>query len=152
MKRIVRLTESDLTRIVRRVISESETPFAKYGDFLTFENAKDMAAAGGEMVYASLGSTVAPTKVPSGFGNLITVNADVYRKKDGTWTATGKERVTFVQQCGAQANLMVKGSSFVADTPGWVSKPDGAIQQKIAASCKTQGYKGNYQRPTGQFI
>ena len=151
MKRIVRLTESDLARIVKRVISEAETPFAKYGDFITYENARDMDP---RKVYASLGSTVTPTKVPSGIGNLITVNADVYQYKeqDQHWKSVGKEKVTFVQQCGAQANLMVKGNEYMADTPGWESKPDGAIQQKLAASCKSQGFKGQIQRPGSQSI
>jgi hypothetical protein len=150
MKRIVRLTESDLARIVKRVISEAETPFAKYGDFITFENAADMAGSGGEKVYASLGSTVTPTKVPTGVGNLVTVNADVYLNKDGSWISRGKEKVTFVQICGAKANHMIKGNEYMSDTPGWVSKPGGAIQQKLAASCKTQGYKGQIQSPQNQ--
>jgi hypothetical protein len=152
MKRIVRLTESDLTRIVRRVISEQTLPFAKYADYLTFENASDMSGAGSEKVYASLGSTVTANKtLGQKFGNTITVNADVYTKKEGTWSNAGKQTISFVQHCGAQANNIKQGNR-VSDTPGWISKPNGAIQNKLAASCKAQGYTGSFQRPAGQWV
>jgi hypothetical protein len=152
MKRIVRLTESDLTRIVRRVISEQTLPFTNYPDFLTFENASGLAESGIQTVYASLGSTVTANKtLGQKFGNTITVNADVFNKKGGTWAKPVKETFTFVQHCGAQANRLIKGNK-VYDTPGWISKPNGTIQNKLAASCKAQGYTGSFQRPAGQFI
>ena len=152
MKKIVRLTESDLTRIVRRVINEQHLPFAQYPDFLTFENASVLAGSGVETVYGSLGSTVTANKtLGQKFGNTITVNADVFTKKNGTWAKPVKETFSFVQHCGAQANRLIKGNK-VYDTPGWISKPNGTIQQKLAASCKAQGYTGQIQRPASQFL
>jgi hypothetical protein len=147
MKRIVRLTESDLARIVKRVINEAEATKgpnpASYGDTLVPENYFDNDLPN---VYASLGSTVTPMKIDGQPGNKIVVNADQYVDYRGKQTPqfklTNKRRVEFVQRCGAVANL------FSYDYDGgtqYVSKKDGPIQKKVMESCKTQGYKGEFQ-------
>ncbi len=161
MKRIVRLTESDLARIVKRVINEeaqSGGP-AGYGDYIVQENFNPSSQMN---VYASLGSTVtaemmpnAPGKPKNMPGNKIVVNAAVYNgKQGGQYTYVGKESVTFYQICGAQANFMSKDTinAVLTGGAGWNSKPDGPIQQKLVASCKAQGFTGQIQKPGGKSL
>jgi hypothetical protein len=149
MKRIVRLTESDLARIVKRVINEAEAGATKgpnpasYGDSLVPVNYHENDLPN---IYSSLGSTVTPMKIDGQPGNKIVVNADHYAdyrsKKDTQFKLVGKRKVEFVQRCGAVAN------QFSYDYDGgmqYVSKKDGPIQKKVMESCKTQGYKGEFQ-------
>ncbi len=152
MKRIVRLTENDLARIVRRVINEEgETAKggspAGYQDYLINENFSNELE---QQVYASLGSTVTAEMLPEQYGgpknkkgNKLVVNAAVYSGKRGTdtWKYVGKQSITFYQICGAEANFVAKDSmnSVLSGGPGYYSKQDGPIQQKLVASCKAQG-------------
>ncbi len=152
MKRIVRLTESDLARIVRRVIKE-EGESAKggspagYQDYLINEN---FSGEFEQQVYASLGSTVTPEILPEQYGgpktekgNKLVVQAAIYSGKRGTktWKYVGKQSITFYQICGAEANFVAKDTinSVLSGGPGYYSKQDGPIQQKLVASCKAQG-------------
>jgi hypothetical protein len=152
MKRIVRLTESDLARIVRRVINEQgETAKggspAGYQDYLINENFSNQFE---QQVYASLGSTVTPEMLPEQYGgpktrkgNKLVVQAAIYSGKRGTttWKYEGKQSITFYQICGAEANFVAKDTinSVLSGGPGYYSKQDGPIQQKLVASCKAQG-------------
>jgi hypothetical protein len=152
MKRIVRLTESDLARIVRRVINEQGgtakggSP-AGYQDYLIQENFSNQLE---QPVYASLGSTVTPEMLPEQYGgpktrkgNKLVVQAAIYSGKRGTdtWKYVGKESITFYQICGSEANFVAKDTinSVLSGGAGYYSKQDGPIQQKLVASCKAQG-------------
>lgn len=160
MKKIVRLTENDLARIVKRVISEqgnAKGP-AGYGDYIVNENFN--GATGGN-VWASLGSTVEPMMLPNGmgkpkdqFGNKITVNADYYYGKSGAYEFKSKETVVFYQICGAESNFMAKDTinSVLTGGSGYYSKYDGPIQKKLVASCKSQGYKGQFQNGKAKLL
>jgi hypothetical protein len=152
MKRIVRLTESDLARIVRRVINEQgETAKggspAGYQDYLIQENFSNQLE---QPVYASLGSTVTPEMLPNKYGgpktskgNKLVVQAAIYSGKRGTdtWKYVGKESITFYQICGSEANYVAKDTinATLSGGAGYYSKQDGPIQQKLVASCKAQG-------------
>jgi hypothetical protein len=152
MKRIVRLTENDLARIVRRVINEEgETAKggspAGYQDYLIQENFGNEIS---QPVYASLGSTVTPVMLPNKYGgpktskgNKLVVQAAIYNGKRGTetWKYQGKQTITFYQICGDAANFVAKDTinSTLSGGAGYFSKQEGPIQQKLVASCKAQG-------------
>jgi hypothetical protein len=148
MKRIIRLTESDLTRIVRRVIKESEAGAAtvgpaSYADYIVGETDN-------RNVWGSKGSTVDPythSKWGAGVvGNKIVVNADRFSYDNGTYNKIGSETVTLYQKCGAQANLMTEYQLATSGDPVKYSKMGGPIQKKIEQSCRAQGFKGEILR------
>lgn len=149
MKRIVRLTESDLARIVKRVINEAEASPATYGDYIANENYTTELAI---PVWASLNSNVTAEKYKNQPANKLTVQADVYVKKDGAWKFTKKETATFYQICGAKANYFSKDGFQTPGEAGYKSKPGGPIQQKLVKSCKAQGFTGQIQGPLGFSI
>ncbi len=143
MKRIIRLTESDLTRIVRRVIKEAETAAtggpAAYGDYIVGETENTN-------VWGSKGSTVEPythSKWGAGVvGNKIVVNADRFSYNNGSYKKIGAETITLYQRCGAQANYMTEYQLATSGDPGKYSKFNGPIQKKLEQSCRSQGFKG----------
>jgi hypothetical protein len=161
MKRIVRLTESDLARIVKRVINEQTDGMAalgKFGDFLVNENHRSSQTSAGipVTVYASMGSTVTPMMLADESGNKVQgVKVDVNAV---TYSVNGQEvkklqtgNVTFYQICGAQANFFAKDTikSVTTGGAGYNSKPNGPIQTKATQACTTAGYKGQIQKPAG---
>jgi hypothetical protein len=151
MKKIIRLTESDLARIVRRVISEAETAAtggpAAYGDYIVGETEKNL-------VWGSKGSTVEAFTHskwgPNSPGNKVVVNGDrfSYDQNTGQYKKIGPETITLYQKCGAQANFLVENPLHVVSggaDPGKYTKFNGPIQNKLIQSCKAQGYKGQIQ-------
>jgi hypothetical protein len=161
MKRIVRLTESDLARIVKRVINEQTdgmTALGKFGDFLVNENHRSSQTSAGipVTVYASMGSTATPMMLADENGNKVQgVKVDVNAV---TYSVNGQEvkklqtgNVTFYQICGAQANFFAKDTikSYQQGGAGYNSKPNGPIQTKATQACTTAGYKGQIQKPAG---
>ena len=94
MKRIVRLTESDLARIVKRVINEQTDGMAalgKFGDFLVNENHRSSQTSAGipVTVYASMGSTVTPMMLADNNGDKVQgVKVDVNAV---TYSVNGQE-------------------------------------------------------------
>ena len=161
MKRIVRLTESDLARIVKRVINQQTdgmTALGKFGDFLVNENHRSSQTSAGipVNVYASMGSTVTPMMLPDGQGKKVQgVKVDVNAV---TYSVNGQEvkkletgNITFYQICGAQANFFAKDNinSVLTGGAGFNSKPNGPIQTKATQACTTAGYKGQIQKPAG---
>jgi hypothetical protein len=161
MKRIVRLTESDLARIVRRVINEQADGMAalgKFGDFLVNENHRSSQTSAGipVTVYASMGSTVTPMMLADNNGNKVQgVKVDVNAV---TYSVNGQEvkklqtgNIPFYQICGAQANFFAKDTikSYQQGGAGYNSKPGGPIQTKATQACIAAGFKGQIQKPAG---
>jgi hypothetical protein len=161
MKKIVRLTESDLARIVKRVISEQTggmAALAKFGDFLVNENHRTSQTSAGipVMVYASMGSTVTPMMLPDEQGNKvqgvkIDVNAVTYSVNGNEVKKVATGNIPFYQICGAQANFFAKDTikSVLTGGAGYNSKPGGPIQTKATQACTAAGYKGQIQKPAG---
>ena len=147
MKKIIRLTESDLARIVKRVISEAEGP-AAYGDYIVGETENTN-------VWGSKGSTVdafTHSKWESQPGNKIVVTADrfSYDSRTGEYKKIGPETLTLYQRCGSEANFTVVNPAHTtaAGDPGKLTKFNGPIQKKLEQSCRAQGFKG--QIPGGR--
>jgi hypothetical protein len=161
MKKIVRLTESDLARIVKRVISEQASgiaSLAKFGDFLVNENNRTSQTTAGIAVpvYASMGSTVTPTMLKDGNGNnvqgvKVVVNAVQYSVNGQDVKKTRTGNFTFVHICGAQANYFAMDYINPGEA-GYNSKPNGPIQTKVTQACQASGYKGQIQKPAAAQI
>jgi len=161
MKRIVRLTENDLARIVKRVISEQATGMAalgKFGDFLVNENHRSNQTSAGipVQVYASMGSTATPMMLADESGNKvqgvkIDVNAVTYSVNGQEVKKVASGNIPFYQICGAQANFFAKDTikSVTTGGAGYNSKPNGPIQTKATEACKAAGFKGQIQKPAG---
>lgn len=164
MKRIVRLTENDLARIVKRVISEQATgmaALAKFGDYLVNENHRASQTNAGipVQVYASMGSTATPMMLDDNNGKKmqgvkIDVNAVTYSVNGRDVKKTASGNITFYQICGAKANFFSKDTikDVLTGGAGYVSKPGGPIQTKATAACKSAGYKGEIQKPIGSQL
>ena len=163
MKRIVRLTESDLARIVKRVINEEAqgggmAALAKFGDFLVNENHRASQTSAGfpVTVYASMGSTVTPMMLDNEQGKKVQgvkvdVNAVTYSVNGNEVKKMATGNQTFYQICGAQANFFSKDTikEVLTGGAGYNSKTNGPIQTKATQACKTAGYKGQIQKPAG---
>jgi len=143
MKRIIRLTESDLTRIVRRVISESEKPAAK--DYFVNENYTSMP--GGTNFYAvtSVGAAT-PINDAKGKSFQVTVSGVMYYSNNGTWQKTGTFSETLQHRCGAKSNFWAaewNGGLPEVDTgsAGYVSKIGGGLETASNTYCNSKGVK-----------
>jgi hypothetical protein len=143
MKRIVRLTESDLTRIVRRVISESEKPAAK--DYFVNENHTSMP--GGTNFYAVTGLG-APTPIKDGKYKSfqVAVSGIQYYSNNGTWQKSGNFSEKLQHRCGAKSNFWAKESNggipeVDTGSAGFVSKIGGGLELASNKYCNTVGAK-----------
>jgi hypothetical protein len=142
MKRIVRLTESDLTRIVRRVISEAKLPFT--GDYLVKETQKGFGS--GTIVYK-----VNSAQSPVGFKDYkgmqafkITLSATKYYQGQQGWENKGATTITMEHRCGSPANYFPapwNGGIKETDsgTAAYVSQSGGVLESKSNAFCNSKG-------------
>ena len=143
MKRIVRLTESDLTRIVRRVISEQTKPAAK--DYFVNENQTSMP--GGTNFYAvtAVGAPT-PIKDKTYKSFQVTVSGIKYYSNNGTWEKSGSFSEKLQHRCGAKANYWAaewNGGIPEVDTgsAGYVSKMGGGLESASNTYCNAKGVK-----------
>jgi hypothetical protein len=127
MKRIVRLTESDLTRIVRRVINETKSP-SQYSDVLLPTNLVTQARNFPNRKYLEGQSVLGVTNNVWGNTNSegntqITVTGDKYSiDNEGKWVFN--KQVTWVVFTTGRAK---PNTWFNADGDTYVSKGDGTL-------------------------
>ena len=145
MKRIVRLTESDLTRIVRRVISEQTKPSAK--DYFVNENQTSMPGGTNFFAVTSVG---APTPIKDGNYKSFQVTVSgvqYYKSTSGEgWKKTRDFTEKLQHRCGAKANFWAaewNGGIPEVDTgsAGYVSKMGGGLESTSNTYCNSKGVK-----------
>jgi hypothetical protein len=146
MKRIIRLTESDLTRIVRRVISEGQRPNAK--DYYVKETQTNMGMGTNLYNVTSIGT---PTQIKDGNYKSfsIPVNYAMYYYDGSNWGTNGKPDATGTEnlyhRCGAKANLFgnddVPLSEITTGSAGFASKMGGSLETASNNWCNKMGVK-----------
>lgn len=145
MRRIVRLTESDLFRIVKRVINEGTIPQKEFFIDENYKNFSDMAQC---YVVTSIGSgqklDYKKMTGNSGVAFQVDVSGTKYYKKEGSWVISGAFNEKLQHVCGTSSNYFIrlsKGSikDLQSGTPGEVSKMDGSLQNLSNTWCKANG-------------
>ena len=144
MKRIIRLTESDLARIVKRVINEAPIestgkPVAK--DYFANENQTSLGSDSNLYTVTSVG---APTPIKDGTNKSfqVTVSGILYFKNTGTYEKSGSFTKKLEHRCGAQSNRWA-ASLFETDrgSAAFVSKIGGGLELLSNNYCNKVGVR-----------
>jgi hypothetical protein len=145
MNRIVRLTESDLARIVKRVISEGTIPQKEFFIDENYSSFPDMAqcyivtsmGAGQKLDYKKITGN-------SGVAFQVAVSGTKYVRKEGSWQISGAFNEQLQHVCGTASNYWIRVSKggikeLQSGTPGEVSKMAGSLQNLSNNWCKANG-------------
>ena len=145
MKRIIRLTESDLARIVKRVISEGTIPQKEFFIDENYKNFSDMAQC---YIVTGIGAGVKlDYKKITGYSGVafqVAVSGTKYLKKEGSWVISGAFNEQLQHVCGTSSNYFIRLSKggikdLQSCTPGEVSKINGSLQNLSNNWCKANG-------------
>jgi hypothetical protein len=156
MKRIIRLTESDLARIVKRVMNEQplkpplssltratnnlkQKPVAK--DYFVNENYTRSFVDANVFTVTAVG---APTPIKDGTNKSlqVTVNGIMYFNKGGTYEKSGPFTKKLQHRCGAQSNRWPE-SLYETDrgSAAYVSKIGGGLELLSNNYCNKVGVR-----------